>query len=418
VSNEPEKILDTAGGRAENIDMRSLITVLAVLAVLALSSCQLVTSGPESEPGPTELAPAPQPAPAPTGTAPRPPPAAVPDQDLEVAVEGAPELSGRFWAGDAVCLPPGERVTIRPLAAGGSLALSDAAGWRQAGGSVTRAESGGLVLAVPRGPARRFRLELRGQKTTAFPLCVLTEASVEREGRAGTWRVRVGKELIGTYPNPAESRSRLVREHAALYGPPRFFLKIDGSAEKLQLAPHLLAGQMVSFIEVKRVKTQRRHTLWFPPNRPLIEKVERLSRELLAEGLRFRRLVVNSGFRTPTHNRDVKGGSNSRHIYGDAVDVMIDRNGDDRMDDLNGDGVCDARDALVIAQALRKLELAGRVKPGGIGVYGYDTADSCAAFVHLDSRGFITRWGTVYRHGRGQALNWWPPEEFKEEESD
>ena len=400
--------------------------LLLVLAVLALSSCRPVTSGPEPEPGPTGLVPAPEPVPAPPGATPRPPPGVVPDQDLEVAVHGAPELSGRFWAGDAVCLPPGERATVRPLAAGESLVLSDGAGWRQAGGSVTRAEGGGLVLVAPPKPARRFRLELHGQRAAAFPLCVLTAASVERDGRAGTWRVRIGKEPIGTYPNPAESRSRLVREHAALYEPPRYFLKIEGATENLQLAPHLLAGQMVSFIEVRqvkghevrRVKTQRRHTLWFPPNRPLIEKIERLSRELLAEDLRFRRLVVNSGFRTPVHNRDIRGGSTSRHIYGDAVDVMIDRDGDDRMDDLNGDGVCDARDALVIAQAIRRLELAGRVKAGGIGVYGYDTADSCAAFVHLDSRGFVTRWGTVYKRGRSQALNWWPPEEFKEEESD
>ena len=304
------------------------------------------------------------------------------------------------------------------MAAGHALALSDPAAWRKAGGSSAAGADGALELTAPREPGRKYRLELRGPTPVAFWLVILTAADVQQDRRTGAWRAGIGKEHLGTYPNPADSRSRLVRENRSRYEPPRYFLRIDKSTEKLQLAPHLLAGQMVSFIEVNRVKTKRRHTTWFPPDRPFIEKLERLHRELTTEGVKFKRLVINSGFRTPVHNHGIQGGATSRHIYGDAADVMVDENGDDRMDDLNRDGVCDARDALVIAQALRKLELAAKVKPGGIGVYGYDTADSCAAFVHTDSRGFITRWGTTYKRGRGLALNWWPPEEFKEDDGE
>ena len=345
-------------------------------------------------------------------------PANVPDQHLEVVVEGAPELSGRFWAWDAVCLAPGGAATVRSLRPGYELALADPGAWTGAGGKAEPAGGDALALKVPQKPGSMYKLEMRGAKRVAFWLCVLTEATATRDRRPGAWRLQIGRETLGTYADPAASTSRLVREHKGLYAPPRHFLRIDGSTERLQLAPHLLAGQMVSFIEVNGRKTGRRHTVWFPPNRPLIEKLERLSRELAAGGVRFKRLTINSGFRAPVYNARIGGSDYSRHMFGDAADVMVDQDGNDRMDDLNRDGVCDHRDALVVAQALRKLELAGSVRPGGIGVYGYDTAESCAAFVHVDARGFVTRWGSDYRRGRSQALDWWPPEEFKEDESD
>ena len=54
--------------------------------------------------------------------------------------------------------------------------------------------------------------------------------------------------------------------------------------------------------------------------------------------------------------------------------------------------------------------------PASFGVYG--NPKPCAAFMHMDSRGFITRWGSVEQHGRTKALNWWPPEEFSEQGDD
>jgi hypothetical protein len=36
----------------------------------------------------------------------------------------------------------------------------------------------------------------------------------------------------------------------------------------------------------------------------------------------------------------------------------------------------------------------------------------------MDSRGFVTRWGTVRKRGRDLPLDWWPPAEFKEEGGD
>jgi uncharacterized protein YcbK (DUF882 family) len=34
-------------------------------------------------------------------------------------------------------------------------------------------------------------------------------------------------------------------------------------------------------------------------------------------------VVVNSGYRCPTHNRNVKGASNSQHLLGTAADIRV-----------------------------------------------------------------------------------------------
>ena len=76
------------------------------------------------------------------------------------------------------------------------------------------------------------------------------------------------------------------------------------------------------------------------------------------------RVRILSGFRAPYYNDKIVAegaASASRHQYGDAADVIIDANGDGRMDDLNHDGRLDLSDTQVILRV-------GRA--GGEGVSG------------------------------------------------
>lgn len=73
-------------------------------------------------------------------------------------------------------------------------------------------------------------------------------------------------------------------------------------------------------------------------------------------------LEINSGVRCPSHNYDVGGVSNSRHVYGDAADVACPM------------GI----DSTTIA-AIAEEEGAD-----GIGIY--------PDFVHVDMRGYKARW--------------------------
>ena len=79
-------------------------------------------------------------------------------------------------------------------------------------------------------------------------------------------------------------------------------------------------------------------------------------------------------------------------MYGDAADVFVDNDGDGRMDDLNGDGRVDTRDAAVILAAVERIERAYPELAGGVGVYRATSAHG--PFAHVDVRGHRARWGS------------------------
>ena len=56
-----------------------------------------------------------------------------------------------------------------------------------------------------------------------------------------------------------------------------------------------------------------------------------------------------SGYRTPAYHRAIGDTTTfSRHLWGAAADVFIDADGDGKMDDLDGNGVIDQRDAALL----------------------------------------------------------------------
>lgn len=103
-----------------------------------------------------------------------------------------------------------------------------------------------------------------------------------------------------------------------------------------------------------------------------------------------------SGFRTPFYNRAIGNGRHSRHVYGGAADFYVDvAPRDDRMDDLNGDGNHDYRDAQWL---YRRAEALFANRPhrhlrGGLGVYRSTAAHG--PFLHMDARGRRARWGLI-----------------------
>lgn len=129
----------------------------------------------------------------------------------------------------------------------------------------------------------------------------------------------------------------------------------------------------------------------------LVDKLELVISELERSGIQVRHMTVMSGFRTPQYNATggITAGRDelSRHMYGDASDVFIDNDGDGRMDDLNGDGRIDYRDAQIIVAAVERVEASFKSLVGGAGVYKA-TAEH-GPFVHIDARGDRQRWGLV-----------------------
>lgn len=127
---------------------------------------------------------------------------------------------------------------------------------------------------------------------------------------------------------------------------------------------------------------------------PLLDKLELIGAELERRGLPSR-LHIMSGFRTPQYNAQgvgARGGRarDSRHMYGDAADVIVDGNRDGRMDDLNKDGKITIRDARVLFAVAEGVEAAHPELVGGLSAYR--ATGSHGPFVHVDTRGHRARW--------------------------
>lgn len=93
-------------------------------------------------------------------------------------------------------------------------------------------------------------------------------------------------------------------------------------------------------------------------------------------------LDVHSAFRTPLYNRTVKrAASDSRHQYGDAMDVAI---------DADGDGKLTVKDIKLVARAVEIVEAQYPELVGGMGLY--TSRRYPHPYVHIDARGSRARW--------------------------
>jgi uncharacterized protein YcbK (DUF882 family) len=89
---------------------------------------------------------------------------------------------------------------------------------------------------------------------------------------------------------------------------------------------------------------------------------------------------VHSGFRTPLHNRLVpRSARDSRHQFGDALDLAV---------DANLDGRLSAGDTKLVALAVEIVERAHPDLVGGMGIYTHGGN----SYVHIDTRGQRARW--------------------------
>lgn len=77
--------------------------------------------------------------------------------------------------------------------------------------------------------------------------------------------------------------------------------------------------------------------------------------------------ITGSGYRTPSHNKKVKGAVHSQHLTASAADI-------------NAKGYTPKQLSVVI----EKLIAEGKMKQGGIGIY--------KGFIHYDIRNKKARW--------------------------
>jgi hypothetical protein len=171
------------------------------------------------------------------------------------------------------------------------------------------------------------------------------------------------------------------------YFNPDGFIEVTPANAGLRLSDHFVLAEFL---------THDQRDVW-PKyavlQEPLIDKLELVLMDLAAHGVATDRVRVLSGFRAPYYNdRIVAEGAAraSRHQYGDAADVIIDANGDGRMDDLNHDGRLDLGDTQVILRAVERVEKQYPALVGGLGLY--HAMGAAGPFAHIDVRGTSARW--------------------------
>ncbi len=172
------------------------------------------------------------------------------------------------------------------------------------------------------------------------------------------------------------------------YADPSGFIMVTEQNQNTMVSAHF---RLRDFVTKTQFNVWPKYVLLNPK---LLDKLELVISELEASGHPVRHLQIMSGFRTPSYNYtggNTQGRANlSRHMYGDASDVFVDNDGNGVMDDLNGDGRIDVRDAQVILAAVDRVERRYPALVGGVGVYS-----ACCGhgpFTHIDVRGYRARW--------------------------
>ncbi|HKB80786.1 MAG TPA: hypothetical protein VKH35_13820 [Thermoanaerobaculia bacterium] len=232
---------------------------------------------------------------------------------------------------------------------------------------------------APRSPGI-YRLAVQLQQATRsldnFSLITLVPFAQKQGGKIGLY-------YLGTWPFENGGRPK-----TPAYADPAGFIQVTPQNENTPVSPHF---RLRDFLTHNQADVWPKYLLLRPQ---LVDKLELTIQELQNMGHPVRHMSIMSGFRTPTYN--VSGGNTegranlSRHMYGDASDVFVDNDGNGSMDDLNGDGKVDIRDAEVIQQAAERVEAANPSLVGGVGVYS-----ACCGhgpFVHIDVRGYRARW--------------------------
>jgi hypothetical protein len=266
---------------------------------------------------------------------------------------------------------PGERLWIEAVAG-------------RAGLRYTLSSASGRLIE---GDDNRWLLEAPG-KTGEFPVVIRDPVSADSvvlnvfvmvpfERLEGEY---LNGYRIGAYPwaPPAQGES---------YKPPAGFIEVTEASLAVEIGPHFRLGQFLC-------KQDGCFPKYMVLRERLILKLELVLEKVNEAGYRCDTFHILSGYRTPYYNHAIGNVKYSRHVWGDAADIFVDSDPEDcMMDDLNGDGRIDYRDAGVIYNIIDSMYGKPWYERFLGGLARYRKTPSHGPFVHVDVRGTRARWG-------------------------
>jgi len=186
---------------------------------------------------------------------------------------------------------------------------------------------------------------------------------------------KVNHYKIGSYPEAMRGLKS--------YKAPQHFLTLKNSKDNIKFSTHFYARDFLC-------KQASKYPKYLVVQSSLINLLEKMIAEANKRGVKIKKFVIMSGYRTPAYNKAIGSSKYSRHMYGDASDIYVDDNHDGFMDDLDGDGKTTNKDTKWLADLADAVQKKYNIK-GGIGMYKRTSRHP--RFVHVDTRGYKARWG-------------------------
>lgn len=269
---------------------------------------------------------------------------------------------------------PGERVEF-PLSVSGDPAVVSYE-WTSLRGGETGFVSlplDGAELSTPLLPGFYYLTLIRGEDRQIIrePAVAVMRPFEEKLG------TMLNGYRIGTYL-AERLRGNRSEEH------PDGFLEVHPQHLDLAVSKHLRLRHFLTHDDQQNVWPK-----FVALNPRLLDKLELIFAELetrrggAADTLQqLLELDVHSGFRTPAHNIRVRRAArDSRHQYGDAADIVV---------DANGNGRLDRADHRLVVTAVEAVERRHPDLAGGLGIYA--SRRYAIPYVHIDARGKRSRW--------------------------
>ncbi len=236
---------------------------------------------------------------------------------------------------------------------------------------------------------------------------------------------------IGPYLDPAGTKTLaklgMVAEQYEIrkkrYARPEYYYRVDPAIKNLRISPNQTLGMhMIDFPWHSLGQTQ-----YIALDTCLVQKLEDLLYIMRCDGVNVTHFVPIYGFRPPSFNLSTHGQQGnlkavfSIHQYGRAIDLIIDEDGDHVLDDLNGDGIHDIRDARFIQRFVDYLDKQYAREHrmdivGGAGVYAHNDffereawltvhgLNGQTPYIHIDTRGFLRPDGLPIRWSEEDPL--------------
>jgi hypothetical protein len=219
---------------------------------------------------------------------------------------------------------------------------------------------------------------------------------------------------LGRYPDPLEPGTKeIVSRHADVYRRPEWFFRVDASNRDLHVSRHFTLGDFDMTYDYWKPDYPVDHE-YIALHPLLLDKLEILDKMIRSRFGEKAEISILAGYRSPMYNEDVKRedmaftqtSRYSMHMYGRAVDFIIDEDHNGRMDDLNGDGTSDLADAVLVREIVDAIDLENPPGPGsitgGCGIYPRHDIKARPVqtpYLHIDVRGY---WGDSGRPVRWQ----------------